>query len=127
VLDGCFIDVRTMVARQAMSVGIPEFLEDVFWPGGLLFTHWLYDYHVVNAIDVIPAVKCPVLFIHEENDEFTTREETLRLLRASSNPSNEFWEASSANHSQGFMTHPQEYIEIVNGFLSNALEAVPAH
>jgi len=118
ILDGCFIDVMTMVARQAQSVGIPVFLEYVFWPGGLLFTHWMYGFNVVNPIDVVFKINCPILFIHEENDEFITLDEVQRLFLASTNPANRIWEVSSANHSQGYKVHPQEYIEKVDTFLS---------
>ncbi len=118
ILDGCFIDVKTMVARQARSVGIPEFLQNIFWPGGLLFTHWFYDYHVVNPIDVVPFIKCPILFIHEENDEFITLEEVERLFQVSNNPANRIWEVASANHSQSYKSYPLEFIEKVDYFLT---------
>jgi pimeloyl-ACP methyl ester carboxylesterase len=120
ILDGCFIDVKTMVARQAHSVGIPEFLQDIFWPGGLLFTNWLYDWQPVNPIDVVPQIKCPVFFIHEQNDEFIRLDEVQRLYQAATNPANRIWEVPSANHSQSYRTHPLEFIERVDDFLTTA-------
>ncbi|MHB8105066.1 MAG: alpha/beta hydrolase [Dehalococcoidales bacterium] len=117
ILDGCFIDVKTMVVRQANSVGVPTFLTYFFMPGTISFTWALYGYHMVNPIDVVSKIICPILFIHEENDEFITAEETQRLYEASTNPANEIWEVSSANHSQGFKIHPQEYLEKVAAFI----------
>ncbi len=125
ILDGCFIDVPTEVARQAKAIGIPQFLESFFMPGGLFFARVLYDYHVVNPIDVIHNVACPILFIHEENDEFITWEETLELFRASGNPANEVWEVSDTQHSQSFRTHPTEYIEKVDEFINRASISLP--
>ncbi len=118
ILDGCFIDVKTMVARQARSVGIPEFFQNIFWPGGLLFTHWMYGFNGLNPIDVVPNIKCPVFFIHEQNDEFITLEEVQRLYQSGTNPANEIWEVVSANHSQSYKSHPLEFIGKVDSFLS---------
>jgi len=119
ILDGCFIDQGTMVVRQAQYIHLPGWVARVFIPGGTFFTHTLYGYHRIDAISVIHDVKCPILFIHEENDPFTTREETERLFNKATNPVNRIWEASGALHSQGFTVHPQEYIEVVDGFLSS--------
>jgi dipeptidyl aminopeptidase/acylaminoacyl peptidase len=119
ILVGCFIDVRTMVARQAQDVGIPQFLAQIFWPGSILFARIIYGYEVIHPIDVIDDVRCKIFFIHEEFDEFTTFEETLRLFEASVNPANEVWEVPSTNHSQVYITHPLEFIERVDRFLSS--------
>jgi len=118
ILDGCFIDVPTMVRRQAVSFGIPEFLAIPFLPGVLLATRIIYDYDMVNPIDVVGDVTCPIFFIHEEHDEYVTLEETRRLLAASGNPANELWEISGAEHSQSYRTNSREYIKRVDNFLS---------
>ena len=126
ILDGCFISCSKMVARQAKALGLPEFVAYFLWPGGLLFTHVLYGFNVVNPIDVIHDVECPILFIHEEFDEFTTSEETQRLLRAADNPADEVWEALGAQHSQGFRAHPTEYVNRVDEFIKKVLNSLPA-
>jgi dienelactone hydrolase len=118
ILDGCFVDVPTMLIRQALSVGVPSFLSAMFIPGTYLFTQLIYGYHMVNCIDVVPDIKCPIFFIHEENDEFITSEDVQRLYQASTNPADEYWEISSTNHSEGFKIHPLEYIEKVDSFIS---------
>jgi alpha/beta superfamily hydrolase len=125
ILDGCFIDVPTEVARQAESIGIPQFLEGLFMPGGLFFSRVLYDYKLVNPIDVVHNIACPILFIHEENDEFIRYEETLKLLRSSDSPANEVWEVSDTQHSQSFRTHPKEFIERVDEFINRASMFLP--
>jgi pimeloyl-ACP methyl ester carboxylesterase len=115
-----------MVVRQADSIGAPAFLAYLFWPGGMLFTRVLYGYHIVNPIDVIHNVACPILFMHEEYDEFTSSEETQRLFKAAGNPADEVWEVSYTKHSQTFKTHPQEFVEMVDKFLSAKTEGMPA-
>ena len=124
VLDGCFIDVPTMVTRQAASFGIPKFLVKFFVPGLLFMTRIIYDYDMVNPIDVVDKVACPIFFIHEELDESIKWEEANKLFRASGNPANEIWQISNTEHSQGYRTHPLEYIEKVDIFLVASSKAM---
>lgn len=126
ILDGCFIDVPTEVTRQGVAVGVPEFLVKIFVPGLLLMTRLIYDYDMVNPVDIVGAVSCPILFIHEEKDEVITWEETNRLFRASDNPSDEIWEVSGARHSESYRTFPAEYIEKVDSFIRKALTGMTA-
>ncbi|GAI08132.1 unnamed protein product, partial [marine sediment metagenome] len=118
VLDGCFADVRDMVADQAVLMGIPRFLVNFLTPGLLLMTEIIYDYELVNAQDVIADVACPIFFIYEENDELISLEEMQLLFDLATHPANQFWEVGDAEHSQSYKTHPAEYIERVDGFLS---------
>jgi pimeloyl-ACP methyl ester carboxylesterase len=117
VLDGCFANVHNMVTRQAVLMGIPEFLVDFFVPGVLLMTNIIYGYDLVNPVDVVADVACPILFIHEEHDELISWEEMHQLFRVSGNPANELWGVSNAKHSQSYKIHPAEYIEKVDKFL----------
>jgi len=125
VLDGCFANVHDMVANQAALMGIPQFLVDFFTPGALLMSRIIYDYELVNAQDVVADVACPIFFIHEENDELISLEEMQLLFSLSTHPANEFWEVSDAEHSQSYKTHPADYIEKVDGFLSAMAEDTP--
>ena len=121
ILDGCFIDVPTMVVRQAKSIGFPGFLIWVFMPGLEIMTGVVYDYELINPIDVVGDVNCPILFIHEEHDEYTTWEETQKLYRASNNAENEIWEVNGSEHTQAFLDHPEEYVEKVTGFFDKVI------
>jgi uncharacterized protein len=118
ILDGCFVDDSMMVVRQAEYINMPGWLASFFTPGGAFFSHLIYGYHRIDPIDIIHDVKCPILFLHEEKDAFTTWGETERLYDNATNPAKSIWEASGATHSQGYVTHPEEYIEVVDGFLS---------
>jgi pimeloyl-ACP methyl ester carboxylesterase len=121
VLDGCFANAYNMVVNQAKLIGIPEFLVDGFTPGVFLMCRVFYDFELVNAEDVIADVACPIFFIHEENDELISLEEMQLLFELATNPANDFWEVPDAEHSQSYKTHPAEFMERVDGFLS-ALE-----
>jgi pimeloyl-ACP methyl ester carboxylesterase len=76
ILDGCFAWVSTMVVREAQGVGVPAFFPSIFLPGLHVMSYLIYDLRVVDPIDCVPDITCPVFFIHEENDPFTTIEET---------------------------------------------------
>lgn len=122
VLDGCFASVQIMVDRQAAERKIPQFLLDFFWPGVLQAGKTFYGFKLVNPIDVIGKVKCPILFIHEEYDDLVSLEDDYHLLQASGNPSNELWQITGAKHSEGYTMHPTEYVDKINTFLSTGME-----
>jgi pimeloyl-ACP methyl ester carboxylesterase len=119
ILDGCFIDAGTMVIRQAEYIHLPGWGARLFIPGGMFTTLVLYGFHRIDSINVIPDIKAPVFFIHEEFDAFTTIQETQRMLAKAANPASRFWEIPGAPHSEGFKVHPQEYVEKVDNFLQN--------
>jgi len=123
ILVGCFIDCPTMVARQAKAAGLPVFLAYFLLPGGKLFTHWLYGFTMINPIDVMPRINCPILFVHEENDAFITSAETQQLFHAAPNPANEVWEATGTKHSQVFKAHPVEFVNKISEFISRTIGA----
>ena len=125
ILDGCFISVPTMVVRQAATTMAPEFLAWVFIPGCFLITKLVYGYELVNPIDVVGDVQCPILFIHEELDEFTSLEETERLYNAATNPANEIWEVKDSDHSQAFLNYPEEYAGRISNFVKKHSKGTP--
>jgi uncharacterized protein len=121
IVVGCFIDGPTMLSRQAKELGLPAFVPYILLPGGKFFTHWLYGFTMINAIDAVPKVACPVLFVHEQNDHFNTSEETQRLFRAANNPASEVFEVSDALHSQAFRAHPVEFVNKITWFISTRM------
>jgi pimeloyl-ACP methyl ester carboxylesterase len=121
ILDGCFTDVATMMSREAASVGLPDFLVRIFVPGIKLMTRAFYGYRVVDPINVVRDVACPILFVREEFDEFITWGETLRLYEASANPADEVWEVEGALHSQSWRTDPGAFIKRADEFISKHL------
>jgi pimeloyl-ACP methyl ester carboxylesterase len=120
VLDGCFATADSMVTRQATIRGIPAFLVDSFIPGLRLTVKLFYGAVPVDPIKAVPNITCPVLFIHEQNDDLTTTQETNRLFQTAKNPADEIWEVPGALHSEGYKTDPAQYVQKVNAFFSNA-------
>jgi pimeloyl-ACP methyl ester carboxylesterase len=121
VLVGCFAEVRDMVISMATSRGIPGIFAEIFIPGLKLTTRVLYDYQVVNPIDVVAEVSCPIFFIHEEDDEFIQLEDMRQLFEKSSHPENQFWEVDDTKHSQSYKKEPTEFIDRNNNFLKTTL------
>ncbi|UCE98380.1 MAG: alpha/beta hydrolase [Dehalococcoidia bacterium] len=121
VLVGCFAEVGDMVVSMATSQGIPRMLAEIFIPGLKLTTRVLYDYQVVNPIDVVSGVSCPIFFIHEEHDEFIQLEDMRRLFEKSSHPENQFWEVDNTEHSQSYKKDPTEFTARITSFLETTL------
>jgi pimeloyl-ACP methyl ester carboxylesterase len=121
VLDGCFATVDTMVTRQATIRGIPAFLVDSFVPGLRLTVTLFYGAVPANPINVVAEINCPVFFIHEQDDNLTTTQETDELFAAAKNPADELWEIPNALHSEGYKSDPVDYINKVNSFFSAEL------
>lgn len=122
VLDGCPATVENMVVRQAALRGIPSPLLKCFIPGLTLMARMTYGYKMVNPIDVMPYITCPILFIHEESDNLISLKETYELFKAANNPSSELWEVRCAEHSQAYKTHPSEYVEKLHSFFARRRE-----
>lgn len=121
ILDGCFTTVSTMVVREAGDIGMPHAFTSLFLPGLYVMAHLVYDYQLVNPIDVVDDINCPIFFIHEEYDAFTTTEETYEMYLAAGNNQNKIWVIKGAEHSHGFISEPVEYIERVTAFLERVM------
>ena len=121
VLDGCSTTVRNMVYAQAKDRGIPKPLVRIFMPGLISLTRVFYHYHEVDPVNVISNIKCPIFFIHEEKDNFVSREEMSQLFRVSKNPANEIWEIANALHSQGYTQNPVLYVDHLDEFITATL------
>jgi pimeloyl-ACP methyl ester carboxylesterase len=122
VLNGCFASVRGMINSQATSKGIPRFLLDFFIPGVAFTVKTFYGYEPVDPIDVVPDITCPILFIHEENDNLITWKETYQLFMASNNPCNEIWEVKAAEHSQAYKMYSSYYVDRLDNFFTTSLK-----
>lgn len=116
VLDGCFTSVRDMVNNQASTRGIPRLPVDIFLPGVELAARVCYGYQPVNPIDVVEKVRCPILFIHEEDDDLVSTGDDLELTDKSGSPMNTLWQVEGTVHSRAYQTHPTEYVARVDAF-----------
>ena len=78
-----------------------------------------YGYTPINPIDTISNATCPILFMHEENDNLVSLQEVDQLFKASKNPSNILWEVNGALHSEGYKSNPALYIDEVDKFIQS--------
>ncbi len=121
VLDGCFTSVWDMVSNQASTRGIPQFAVDTFLPGVQLAATVFYGYQPVNPIDVIDEVRCPIFFIHEENDDLVSTLDNIELENKTDHSASTIWQVAHTAHSQAYQTHPVEYITRLDSFFQSAL------
>jgi len=120
VLDGCFTSVWDMVSNQASTRGIPHLAVDIFLPGVQLAAIVFYGYQPVNPIDVIDHVRCPILFIHEEDDDLVSTLDNLELENKSGHVTSIIWQVEHTAHSQAYQTHPVEYVTRLDSFFQSA-------
>ena len=122
VLDGCFTTGQAMVTAQATSRGIPKFLVDSFFPGLSFMVKLFYGSVPVDPVKIMPDITCPILFIHEQNDNLITSKQTDELFQQTKNPADAIWEISGALHSEGYKADPVDYVNKVNQFFSMELK-----
>jgi uncharacterized protein len=120
ILDGCFPTLAGMVIRQASVRHIPTLLVRFFIPGIQAAIETIYRFDVVDPIDVVARVNCPILFIHEQLDDTVSWNDTERLYKASSAAANEIWQVPGAAHSRGYKTRPGEFVDHIDRFLNQA-------
>lgn len=124
ILDGCFPSVESMVTRQASQRHIPIFLLDFFWPGVLQAGKIIYGFNLVNPIDVISDIRCPVLFIHEEFDDLITLDDVYLLFEKADNYNDQVWQITGADHSEGYTKDPDAFVAKIDTFLRGSLDSL---
>ena len=122
VLDGCFSKVDDMFYNQASHRGIPRFPVDVFVPSIKLASRVFYGYSEIKPIDVVGKVQCPILFIHEENDDLVSTADTRALFQASNRQINILWEVDHISHVHAYQAYPEEYVNRVSEFFATTLK-----
>lgn len=114
ISDSSFTTLREVVIRGA---DYPTPIVNLFWPGISLMVRILYGYSVVNPLDRVEELDCPVLFIHGETDDVIPVADAYRLFEASNNPSDELWVVPNAGHCEGYIIDPVGYVDKVTSFL----------
>ena len=72
-----------------------------------------------TGIAQVGKCKCPMLFIHGDEDTFVPTEMVYRLYEAK--PSDkELWITEGAQHAVSYMKHREEYIQRVRNFVSHS-------
>jgi len=118
ISDSCFTSVQEMTGR-VLGEKCKAFI--IFQPGAILMGRLVFGLEKESAIDQVPEINCPILFINGSEDKSVPPENAYTLLKASDNPSDEIWIADGAGHSQSYITHPEEYVDKVISFLSDKI------
>ena len=121
VLDGCFPSVEDMVYNQASTHGIPGLPVDIFLPAVRIAAKVFYGYKEINPIDVVSKVRCPIFFIHEENDDLVSTGDDVALTKASDSQTNMLWQVDNTLHVRAYQNYPEEYVTKVSEFFNSAL------
>ena len=111
--DSSFATLHETVVRGA---DYPAPLVKLFWPGVSLMARVIYGYKVVNPLDRVGEIDCPVLFVHGEMDDVIPVADSYRLYEAG-NPSNAIWVVPDAGHCEGYNIDPVGYVDRVTSFL----------
>ena len=121
VLDGCFSSVEDMVYNQASTHGIPRLPVDIFLPAVRIAASLFYGYKEINPINVVSNVRCPIFFIHEENDDLVSTGDDVALTKASDSQTNMLWQVDNTLHVRAYRNYPEEYVTKVSEFFNSAL------
>lgn len=85
----------------------------------------MYGFHKADPADKIASVKCPILFIQGDKDDWVSLDVTERLYKLSNNPLDEIWFVPNAGHTKTFGIDPDGYIDRITTFFSK-FEKKPA-
>ena len=121
VLDGCFPSVADMVYNQASNHDIPRLPVDIFLPAVQIAAKVFFGYTEINPIEIVSNVRCPILFIHEENDDLVSTNDDIALAKASDNQTDMFWQVDNTLHVRAYQNYPEEYVTKVSAFFNSAL------
>lgn len=122
VSDSCFANaVEGFIKAAATEKGLPELLVKFFTPGILLMARIFYGFEVVDPVDRVADVSCPILFIHGEIDDRVPVEHAHRLYQASNNPDDALWIVPNVSHCQAYLTDPTGYVDRVTDFFEEGI------
>lgn len=120
VPDSSFANTVDMFVREAASQkGWPKPVIWFFTPGILLMARLIYGFELVNPLDKVADVGCPILFIHGAADDRIPPTNSEQLHQASTNPANELWIVPGAEHCQAYNTDRVGYLDRVTNFFGD--------
>ncbi len=117
VSDSCFCSNYKMGSR-VMGQKFPLF--KLFTPGSILMGYLITGLVRDNAIDIVPYIKCPILFINGNSDMAVPPDNARILYKASGNSLDGLWIVNKAGHSLSYRIKPDEYIDKLVAFFSRA-------
>ena len=114
ICDSCFKSIPEMTKRVLANTFKPFM---IFKPGSVIMGRLFFGLDKESAIDKVPHINCPILFINGSEDKSVPPYDAYSLMNASDNPSDEIWIADGAKHSQSYMTYPEEYVNRIVRFI----------
>jgi pimeloyl-ACP methyl ester carboxylesterase len=126
VADSCFTSITKVFTQKASAMSkLPRPVVKLFGLGIWMMASIMYGYRRTDPADKVANVKCPILFIQGDKDDWVSIDVTERLYRISNNPLDEIWFVRNAGHTKTYGIDPEGYIERIASFFSK-LERIPA-
>ena len=126
VADSCFTSTSKVFAQKGSAMSkLPKPIVRLFGLGIWMMARIMYGYRRTDPADKIASVKCPILFIQGDKDDWVSIDVTERLYKISNNPNDEIWFVPNAGHTKTFGIDPEGYIERITAFFSK-FERKPA-
>jgi pimeloyl-ACP methyl ester carboxylesterase len=125
VADSCFTSISKVFTQKGSAMSkLPKPIVKLFGLGIMLMARIMYGYHKTDPADNIASVKCPILFIQGDKDDWVSLDVTERLYKLSDNPLDEIWFVPNAGHTRTFGIDPDGYIDRITTFF-NKFEKKP--
>jgi len=121
VTDGAYADIVSIVESEfASRSDLPGF----FLPIILFMTKTLYDvdFTAIKPIEAVKDITVPVFIIHGGLDSMVPVDHAYRLAAACRNPDSQLWVVPEAEHCEGYIERPEEYVEKVLSFFNDILD-----
>ncbi len=119
VADSCFTSITRVFTQKASAMSrLPRPIVKIFGLGIWMMARVMYGYHRTDPADKVANVKCPILFIQGDKDDWVSIDVTERLYKISNNPLDEIWFVPNAGHTKTFGIDPQGYIGRITSFFS---------
>jgi hypothetical protein len=119
VADSCFTSISKVFTQKGSAMSkLPRPIVKIFGLGIWMMARIMYGYHRADPADKVANVKCPILFIQGDKDDWVSVDVTERLYKTSNNPLDEIWFVPNAGHTKTFGIDPDGYIERITSFFS---------
>ncbi len=126
VADSCFTSITKVFTQKASAMSkLPRPIVKFFGLGIWMMARIMYGYRRTAPADKVANVKCPILFIQGDKDDWVSIDVTERLYKTSNNPLDEIWFVPNAGHTKTFGIDPEGYVERITSFFSK-FERIPA-
>jgi pimeloyl-ACP methyl ester carboxylesterase len=119
VADSCFTSITKVFSQKGSAMSkLPRPIVKLLGLGILIMARIMYGYHRTNPADKVANVKCPILFIQGDKDDWVSIDVTERLYKLSNNLLDEIWFVPNAGHTKTFGIDPDGYIDRIASFFS---------